>query len=388
MTQIGTDLRLLGSVLAAAPAEKLARVIAMVDGLRDRSAADRLLDGARPRLRGLAVPRPLRLARVLFLPLDGLIVDANAWKPDSPTLPRTALAPLAAAVRTALGAEAEALDALCAGRTLAELSAVEAIGARLWPAAAQAPTVRPPPGWKESGLPERFHALLAERCRAAWRHGVRLWPAVRAGAEGPPESLLHAALRGPAQEGGLALDTALHALLARAARPGRVVEVATALAPSGAAAQHALDAHLAATDPAARLASASSTALAACEAWRLCEMIEDLEASASAAPPQRRERLRALRRAADAACRHRFAALLQSELLGHGAEDVAAREEAARGLASLAASGRRLGGAESYDAALRNAAVRLTREGASSRADALRLAEILVGPEAALRLVG
>ena len=92
----------------------LARLVAMLDHLPNRGDADHVLDGVRPRLQALKLPRPLGLPRLLFLPLDGAIVPAAKWQRGSPTVPRNAIPALAAAAQAALGAEGAAIAAACA----------------------------------------------------------------------------------------------------------------------------------------------------------------------------------------------------------------------------------------------------------------------------------
>lgn len=151
------------------------RVVALVDGLgADRGAADRLLESVRPRLASLRLARPLGFTRLLFMPLDPVIVPSDAWRPGAGRFPRGAILPLGAALHGALGATAAAVDAGCTGRTTGDAEAVRALGALLWPAAAVA-VVRfgaPPEGWEAAGglRPEDFPALAA-LCAEAWRRG-------------------------------------------------------------------------------------------------------------------------------------------------------------------------------------------------------------------------
>src|SRR6185437_13356228 len=109
--------------LIAARDEQITRVVAVVDALADRSAADALIAPLRPRLQQLRPPRPIRLARLLFLPLDPLIVPAPRWRPGDPLVPRTALTPLADLVRSTDGAVVTRVEASLAGgrRTAARL---------------------------------------------------------------------------------------------------------------------------------------------------------------------------------------------------------------------------------------------------------------------------
>src|ERR1700712_4282876 len=84
--------------LAQARDEQILKVVAMVDAMPERGAADQLIAPLRARLAQLRPPRPLRFARLLFLPLDPLIVSALRWRAEQPTIPRSAIPSLAAAV--------------------------------------------------------------------------------------------------------------------------------------------------------------------------------------------------------------------------------------------------------------------------------------------------
>ena len=90
-------LRELQHSLATAQDGQIERVVAMVDALPQRGAADRLIAPIRPRLAQLRPARPLRFCRLLFLPLDPLVVPPTKWRRASLTLPRTVLEPLALA---------------------------------------------------------------------------------------------------------------------------------------------------------------------------------------------------------------------------------------------------------------------------------------------------
>ena len=65
----------------------------MVDAMPNRGAADQLIAPLRARLAHLRPPRPLRFARLLFLPLDPLIVPAARWRAAQPAIPRTVIPP-------------------------------------------------------------------------------------------------------------------------------------------------------------------------------------------------------------------------------------------------------------------------------------------------------
>lgn len=404
-----TELRLLSGALADASREQLARVVSLIDELPDRAGADRLLDRARPRLRDMNLPRPLGFTRLLFLPLDALIVPPTAWKPGMAAIPRTALRAISAAVEATLGAETARIDARCAGLTMEQPAKVLELGRTLWPVAAAALPEGAPPGWEASGLPRREYPTLRERCAAGWRHAVSIWPALQAAAEGPPEVAASLALEGAAAEGGTALEVVLRLLMARASRPASIATLAVRLSPPGSAqaartVQGAVDEYLhrrqlegvAPADPCGRARRAASDALA------VCALAEDFEASGLLGLPARRERLQAIRRAAEETCRESFVGLLSEDLLGPlaamqraGPPDaraaVASLEGAARLLRRIEGSGRRLGGAEAYDLALSAAAEEVARGGRAaglSHVERLRLVEMLAGPDTALRLVG
>ena len=91
------ELRRLRRDLSMAADEQIARVVAMLDRLPDRGEADQVLDPLRPRLRTLKPPRPLTLARLLFMPLEGALVAPTAWRRGGPVaagpqLPESGLA--------------------------------------------------------------------------------------------------------------------------------------------------------------------------------------------------------------------------------------------------------------------------------------------------------
>jgi hypothetical protein len=67
--------------MAGASERQLLRIVAAVDGMSARGAADELIAPVRHRLANLRPVRPLRFARLVFLPLDHLIVPAANWKP-------------------------------------------------------------------------------------------------------------------------------------------------------------------------------------------------------------------------------------------------------------------------------------------------------------------
>jgi hypothetical protein len=387
----------LGQGLAKVDDAALQRVVSLLDGLRERGEADRVLDQVRRRLRALRPPRPLGFARVLFLPFDGAIVPSARWRRGEALLPRGVLAALAAAVQAGLGVAAAPILQACEGRTTAETGVVAEIGALLWPAAATALPPEAPPDWAMTGLAAADYPAIAALCRPVWAAGPGLWAALAAAAEGPPEALVQAALGGLAMAGPQPLAVALAALVTHAAAPGRVAEIAAGLGPAmrGPALQAleaALDQPLPEFD---RLDPGCATEVAR----DLTRRLEDL-AACPLLTGDRQRRLQAMRRTADEACREAFLAAAEQQFLAPVArlaeapevadQEVAALEAKARSLRLLQAAGRGLGGAAAYDHALRAMAEGLTLLGSRAshptglrRMDLARAIEIIAGPEAA-----
>jgi hypothetical protein len=152
----------------------------------------------RPRLGALRPPRPLTLPRLLFRPLDPLIVDEGAWKEGEGTLPRPVLVPLTRLFAATLAPEQHAsLQAALAAHHFNETSVVEAIGERLWPLAGrffrglgEVPPEALPPGMSPSqGLAcARLAGFFLEE-RPAFERVAKLLR------EGGGEEALHPLLR-------------------------------------------------------------------------------------------------------------------------------------------------------------------------------------------------
>ncbi len=402
MKSLAREVNWLGKATAQADEKALARVVQVLDGLKDRGAADQVLAQARQRLRALRPARPLGFMRVLFLPLDGAIVASARWRRGEPLVPRSALAPLAQLVQQRLGAQAEQVAAGCEGRTTADLAGVAQLGAMLWPVAALALPAAPPPAWAETGLSAADYGAIAGLCRPLWEQGELLWAAMAAGPEGPPEPLARAALQAMLPAGPQPTTAALAALVGRAASPGQVAMIAAQLEPlCRAAAQEALDRVLDQPLPQLDLldlAAATSTAAT------LVARLEDLE-RCSLIHGERQRRLVALKRTADEACRERFLAGMETQVMtpagqmmaGSPASDtvVLSLETGARQLRGLELVGRRLGSGAAYDKAMATMTEALVRlapmagDGADDlrRVDLARLVEILSGPDAAVQML-
>ena len=163
----GRDIRALSRRLAEASDTEVTRAVAVVDQMPQRGGADQLIEPLRPRLAELRPPRPLRFTRLLFLPLDLLIVPPRRWQLRLPAIPRSALTALAATVRAGLGAEAAAIDAMIQAVSSQQADAVMRAGDRLWPPAAALLSAPPPPvGWADTGLNMAAYTALAGRIGA------------------------------------------------------------------------------------------------------------------------------------------------------------------------------------------------------------------------------
>jgi hypothetical protein len=169
--------REIGAALAAAPDRTLGRIVGIVDGLNDRGAADALLAAARPRLRDLRPPRPLRFTRLLAIPLEVALVASDSWRGAADGVPRNGLSPLGAAMHAALGEFADDIEAAALGHSMADVEVVARLGARLWPLAAATDLPAVLPGWGEAGLPEDQAPGVVTLCRPLWRGGAAAWAA-------------------------------------------------------------------------------------------------------------------------------------------------------------------------------------------------------------------
>lgn len=400
MTNGTRDLRRLAATTAAAEDARLLRLVQMLDRLPSRGEADHVLDLVRPRLRLLRPRRPLRLARLLFTPLDPSIVPPAQWRRGTHCVPRSALAPLARAVQAAMAAEerwtgfAETLER----HSTEEEEAVLGLGGRLWPFAAEALPAAPPPGWAEAGLQPEDYGAIRTLLVPVLASGEAICAAQCAGAEGPPRPVIRAALVGPAAAGPLPLAAALAAVLARAAAPA---EVLATCAEFGAAARATAGRVLDSMLEHGPALSATALRAAAAEATHFFGWTEVLARSGSL-DPERARRVQVLQREASEACRARIAESGAAELvqpllaLAAGGGDIpdqalAAIEEEARNLRLLANATRRGGDPSIVEPAMRGLADRilaLPARAGLSQVELARVVEILVGPEAALQVLG
>jgi len=388
----GSEVRRVGHAVAGAADERLRAVVALLDAMPDRGDADRLLDPARPRLRRLHLPRPLGFGRLLFLPVDPIIVAPAAWRRGDRAVPRSALAPLVAAAHRILGARAEELAAACAGHTVAAQDTVATLGAELWPAAAAALPATPPPEWARSGCAEADYPAILDLIRPLLANGPAFQAALHHAPSGPSDAIVRAALAPLLGAGPEPFAAALGALMTVAAAPQNVAGVAAALAPEQRGAVLAAVDLLLATPPppldSDDLDAAADAALATLRRF------DALEQSSLVSGP-RAARLRAARQEADQTCREHARQAAKSRLIApcrsmtaeSADESVAGLEAEARDLRRFIAVAARIGGGTEHDRILRETATAIGDAAGVglSDMDAARLTEILAGPEAAAR---
>lgn len=399
-TVSGADLRRLGGELFSAQDDKITRVVEMLDQLPRRGAADMLLDKLRPRLARLRPVRPLTFDRLLFTPLDSLILPATAWTRDLPGIPRNALRPLADAIRRHLPQLAARIDAQIGGQRADNRMAVTAAGEILWPqAGAWFATGPVPDNWTAlSGLRDGDYAALAPTIAAMLGSAVQLNRLEQAHLVGEQVTLemLEPLVSQTALAGQLALATLLAIL--------------TAVMPDLASLRTLTD-RLAATDIDPRLRQAAEQAVdfvvnrlesamalprdlaeAEHDVSRMAVLLDDLQ-SRSRERPSRLARIKRARERADAECRAAFEEALAEQVLLPvtrlaTADDagVTQLEYAAQGLRRLEQAARRIGSGGHYDRALQACAGHLAPrhdDRLETRVDRARLIEILLGSEAA-----
>lgn len=393
----GNELRQLKREMVAADDVQVRRLVALVDRVAVRGEADALIAALRPRLAQLRPPRPLRFERLLFLPLDPLILPPSSWRPGSVGIPRMALKALAGVVNAGLGDQAWTLNALIAERSTADTAIAAEAGAQLWPLAAgilrQAST---PAGWTEaSGLHASEFPPLAASLAALLDEGTALWDLASPHDEPPDPANCERLLTGAAAHGAQPLAMMLALLLARLPLAGHLLQYADDLAAKASdsgkiAPDRALDFLLSGIEHGGEEHGAFPSDVD--EIRRAALLLETLVAQ-SARRPTRAARLERVRRRLDESCRDAFStstAGLASELTASGlaVPDPAALEASARHVRRVDAVGRRLGGASFYDTTLRHTAERLGACPGLGKVARLRLAEILLGPDAALALFG
>ncbi|MGI4944299.1 MAG: hypothetical protein ACRYHQ_27710 [Janthinobacterium lividum] len=402
--------------LVQARDDQMAQVVALVDALAQRGQADALIAPLRPRLALLAPNRPMTMTRLMFRPLDPVIVPGPRWRPGMPAVPRTALGCLGAAVAPRLGAAGMTIQAILAGLPPGAPgdkmrdTAAQA-GAMLWPAAAAVlDNLLTPPDWTDStGLPPSCFGPVRAAAAAVLHQANRL-AGLDAGADGEEINIAAGvnAILIDAQFHPAGLATVLAMLLAHGPSAALLAGAMSGGPPSGASPGLAalptgtLDSAVEQSlDRAGTLVETVlpgvALAVAAGHAWDVAALVTALELPGSR--PSLRVQAGRARHATDQACRNRMSQAVQQDLMPRLLEasndtplddtEVGRLESVVRDLRRLSRVGRRMGQPAAYDALLTQIAKEIGGLSAPglTRMDRLRLAELLVGAQAAFRLV-
>jgi hypothetical protein len=119
--------------------------------------------------------RPLRFARLLFLPFDPLTISGHDWRSGDAAFPRSILAPLTRLVRAGLGEQARVIDHFISGHNLDSIQAIMNAGENLWPRAAEIlGAADAPADWEDTGLSPTDWPLLAGTAAAVLRRAPAL----------------------------------------------------------------------------------------------------------------------------------------------------------------------------------------------------------------------
>jgi hypothetical protein len=395
--------------LATAEDKRILRVVAMVDAMAQRGAADQVIAPLRERLARLRPPRPLRFARLLFMPLDPLIVPPARWRLEQPAIPRSAIVTLAEQTRTALGALGQQIERMIEGRSTRDADVVEQAGALLWPRAAEVLlNAGPCAAWGATGLVRTVYRPLTRRIGALLAQADRIRRMVADAAVGivPPEaSDVLAVLRGAGELEAEAQPMVVALLLARIPESGEVIwRVAPTLGErarsmlriAGDQAADMLLEQLTAPRGAEGLLGGQDLTEAGATVRRLIGLLGTLKTDNQT--QERRDQLGEVHVRIRAACESLFAERLNTDLLEplatHEANTDTAWmwdfETSARALRVLETEARNAGGDKTYDSLLGQAGDTIRAmivSGTLDRSHGLRLLEIVVGPEAALELM-
>jgi hypothetical protein len=403
MTSHALGIPELSLAIADASDRCIIHILALVDALIQRGPADQLIAPARHRLAALRPPHPLRFTRLLFHPLDRLIVPAGQWAAGEMAIPRSALPAMTGQVRQAMGGAARAIDVEIAGRTTADTGLIASLGRSLWPAAATILADTAVPDCREAtalGAPAyRALASLVATLLAGAPALDTLCAETASRLLAPDAETVAALLARVVHANPVALPAMVTLLLDRLPETAGLFHVrdgkqAAAIRAAMDAAADRLLGQLdqPAAGPKARIA-AGTLADTGATVKRIATLLRHMETPDAPAP--RRERLRSVRQRLDSDCKARFIKGLRDDLLAplrhpEAAPDIAALEAAARGLRILAAEARVAGSGPTYDLLLAKTAEAMTSHTVRDRlslVDRLRLVELLQGPDAALAML-
>jgi hypothetical protein len=397
-------LRTLHTEMQTADDEKIRQIVGLLDGSPEHHALHAVLDPLRPRLAALRPTRPLRFTRLLFMPLEDLVIPARQWKAGLASIPRSVLSSISDTVRVALGAGVEAIESVIAGHGTNEPDVVARAGALLWSRACDILAPAPPPtGWAGTGLPDSAYAPLARAIATVLRRAVPLLCLRREAELGVlqlNEQMIADVMSNLAGEPVAGRGLVCKLILQQFPQPAVLLERLTN-ANDTPADRALLQAVMNAgvedllTDVEAASALSGSLGDVSTQVQRLNAFMRDLTTDADT--PRHRARLRDIREKMDILCRGRFVEGMQEGLIAPLAAasvpvDAAGQkglESWARDLRSVEVVGRKLGSPAAYDALLAQAGAKVSdaaETGILTRMRAVRLVEILAGPEVAEQL--
>ena len=371
--------------LAQAGNAQLARIVAVVDALPARGRVDDLIAPLRHRLAQIRPPRPRSVMRLLFVPVEPVIMPLDEWRSVGIGIPRPAVGTLGRALRDAMLAE---------GTWPGEGPADESAGAVIWPAAARTlQRLALPPDWEDrTGLHAAEFQVVTATLGGVLQDAVVIEEICQAAS--PNQASIRGALISAQTRGSAGLDTAVAILLARTGS-SRVASIATEIAGGEATVDLALTRMVSSMAQQAK-AGAGREGIAA-TATRLAEVIGPMAHGAS---PAQLARLNGTRKQAEALCRETFRDAARETIASISApsaspgpaeeEDEAAdaMEAMARDVRRLELAGRKLGGNTEYESILAKAVDAVhANPGQLATIERVRLLEILAGPETAMRLL-
>jgi hypothetical protein len=395
--------------LSGADDDKIRHIASLIDQVDKVEANQSVLDPIRARLGPLSLPRPLKMRRLLFMPLEPIIVPAKHWALAEPTIPRSALPAMAALIMARLGDDAVLISKMITGHDVTGLDIIAGAGALLWLRAAEiAAVAEVPQVWSETGLPMTAFVPLFRAMGTVWRRATRLRNLQREGEIGAlraDAATVTAILEGAPSESGLGCGMVARLILSQspfAAEHLRLFAGASANKPNALILQKAVI-HAVAEGAdemeqgcgivgSIRTASLDQASDRVRQVTKLLREMQEHEGHKISAA-----RLQRMRDNLGRACLERFKAGMNNELInklqdGAGPLDASEQvmlETRARDLRMLETTARALGDAKTYDVLLQagaEAVATARRNGVMTRRGEIRLTEILAGTEAALRL--
>jgi hypothetical protein len=402
----GPPIRALTQALVGADDPQIMRIVALVDAMMLRGSADQLIEPLRQRLARLRPPRPLRFSRLMFYPLDLLVVPAARYRLGQQAIPRSALTPMADHIRLLMAAKGAAIEAEIIDRSTADTALISRLGRSLWPAAAHilADTAIPDT-WDATELGDAAYRSLAGMVGALLAEAAALDTLCSDAATGllpPAPEEVEAILSRVARANRTALPMMIAMFLDR-------LPETVELLPPAQKGPEAMAIHAAMDDAAGLLLrqldqeegtekriAAGTLAEAGAAVHRIATLLRHQDSPN--ANPRRRDQLGMVRQRLAAGCKARFASGLQDELLAPlqrvgvplDLATIPALESAARGLRVLETEGRVISSGSAYDVLLGSAADAIKGSAMRDRlalADQIRLVEILSGPDAALAML-